>query len=68
MKLQPHDDALQICGQYIPHVMSFVPPSDESELVTVTVDSICSPCVYMSFEDVSNKIYLAILANLLEND
>ena len=60
MKLQPHSDFSRTFGGQIPHVLSFFPPCDESELVAITVDSICSPCVYMSFEDDKNKIYVRI--------
>jgi len=67
-KLQPHTDCLSICTQHIPHIGTFFPPSNASELVVVTVDKICSLCVYMSFKDVENKVFVAVLANLLEKD
>ena len=67
-KLQPHNDVSLTFWQHIPHILSFVVPSDESQLVAITVDNICSPCVYMSFEDDKHKVYVAVLANLLEKD
>jgi len=42
--------------------------SNMSEVVVITADNICSLCVYMSFEDIENKVFVAILANLLEKD
>ena len=67
-KLQPHNDVSLTFWQHIPHILSFVVPSDESQLVAITVDNICSPCMYMSFEDDKHKVYVAVLANLLEKD
>ena len=49
-KLQPHNDASLTFWQHIPHVLSFASPSNESQLVAITVDNICSHCAYMSFE------------------
>ena len=67
-KLQPHNDASLTFWQHIPHVLSFASPSNESQLVAITVDNICSHCAYMSFEDNKHKVYVAVLANLLEKD
>jgi len=55
-KLQPHTDCLVVHGHAnIPHVSTFLPPSNKSEVVVVTADNICSLSVYMSFEDIENK-------------
>ena len=36
--------------------------------VIIPVEHICSPCIYMSFSDVDNTMYVDTPANLLEKD
>ena len=49
------------------HIGTCIPPSDV-DLIALEVHDICSPCVYMSFTDIANKIYVSVLANVLEKD
>jgi len=67
IQLKAHETNLTLGGRSIPHVHSFNPPSDVDILAIKSTD-ICSPCVFMSFSDVTDKIYISVLANLLEKD
>ena len=65
--LKPHGCPLTINRQRISHIGTCIPPSDV-DLIALEVHDICSPCVYMSFTDIANKIYVSVLANVLEKD
>ena len=67
IKLRAHSDAFKAYGQNIPHIESCIPPCN-SDLVVLRVNDIYGPCVYMSFSDITDKIYVSVLTNLLEKD
>ena len=62
-----HCDAFKVYGQNISYIESCIPPCN-SDLVVLRVNDIYGPCVYMSFSDITHKIYVSVLANLLEKD
>ena len=45
-----------------------LPASEASDMVAININNICSPCVFMSFTDVADTAYIAVLPNLLEKD
>ena len=66
-QLKAHRNVLKVYGQKISHVESCLPPSN-LDLLAVRVVDICSPCIYMSFSDITDKIYVSVLVNLLAKD
>ena len=46
-------------GQSIPNIHTCSPPSD-FDVVAIEVSDVCSPCVYMSFSDITDKTYFCI--------
>lgn len=52
----------------ISHILKCPVPSETSDTVAININNICSPCVFMSFTDVADTIYIAVLPNLLEKD
>ena len=66
-QLAAHSTSLSLGGHRIPHILTCNPPSD-LDVVAVRVTDICSPCVFMSFTDVTDKTSISVLANVLERD
>ena len=66
-QLAAHSTSLSLGGHRIPHILTCNPPSD-LDVVAVKVTDICSPCVFMSFTDVTDKTFISVLANVLERD
>ena len=71
-KLAQHDSVmLQMQshpGWKIPHIAVCVPPSSSCPTIAIPLDHICSPCVFISFGEVKECVYLAVIVNLLEKD
>ena len=67
VQLKPHGCPLIVNGQRIPHIETCIPPLDV-DLAAIELNDICSPCIYMSFTDTSDKVYVSVLANVLEKD
>ena len=66
-KLKSHISGFKVHGQKVPHIESCFPPLN-LDLLVIEVTDICSPCIYMSFSDITDKVYVSVLANLLEKD
>ena len=67
MQLKAHRTYLAIGGRKVPHIQTCNPPSD-LDIVAVEIANICSPCVFMSFTDITDKAFISVLANVLERD
>lgn len=52
----------------IPHVSTFLPCNQASEIVAIPVERILGPCVYISFASVKDYVYVAMLVNTVEKD
>ena len=69
-KLAKHDSVtLQMQshpGWKIPHIAVCVLPSSSCPTIAILLDLICSPCVFISFDEVKECVYLAVIVNLLE--
>lgn len=61
-----NDHVFSMYNTPIPHNISCYPPTPDSETVPTPVEHICSVCIYLSFSDVDNTMYVTISANLLE--
>jgi len=59
---------LQQPGIVVPHIFVCPTPSESSEIVAISIESVLSPCVFMAFTDVPNSVFVAAFANLLEKD
>ena len=51
-----------------PHVSTFMPYNQASEIIAIPVEQILGPCVYISFASVKDYVYVAMLVNTLEKD
>ena len=71
-KLQKHDTIslkMQTHPYWeVPHIGVCAPPSPSCPTIAIPIGSIRSPCVCISFSDVKECIYLAIIVNLYEKD
>ena len=57
------------CSSYqIPHIIPCLPPTRNPEIVVIPFERICSLCVYMSFSDITDTVYVVIPSNLFEKD
>ena len=59
---------LQQLGIVVPHIFVCPTPSESSEIVAISIESMLSPCMFMAFTDVPNSVFVAAFANLLEKD
>jgi len=59
---------LQQPGIVVPHIFVCPTPSESSEIVAISIESVLSPCMFMAFTDVPNSVFMAAIANLLEKD
>ena len=48
------------------HIVTCLPPSENSDVIVIPLEHIRTPCVLMSFDDVKDYIYVAALVNLTE--
>ena len=52
----------------IPHIVSCLPPTQNYEIAVIPFEHVCSICVYLSFSDVKDAVYVVIPSNLFEKD
>jgi len=55
-------------SNHIPHIISCLPPTQDHEIVAIPIEHIYSQCIYLSFNDIKDTVFVVIPANLLEKD
>ena len=52
----------------VAHIFVYAKATQHYDVVAVKIEEIYSPCVFMTFADIPDTVYEAVLANLLERD